>query len=1202
MNIIISLHEFLSYKRSSLEFIVALCRNRGNHTIILALDGLFAYTVDKIRSAFEGIIPPENIRLWYSPAGLAPFCHEHVAWRSRVCKMLLDGFVKSMQPDVVLNSEVIEGGLLGLMGPMGSLYISGIDLEEQARLALGTLEMWYQQQQADAASSNAQIPKLRPKLAYLSPLPPEHSGVSDYSAELLVELSRFYEIDVVVEQKTVSDQWVSDNCALRTVTWFRNHAGRFDRILYHIGNSAFHLHMFDLISEFPGVVVLHDFYLSNVLAERDYSGSAPGSFAAALYRSHGYAALLQLLAAPNSRRDIVAAYPCSFSVLQHATGVIIHSEYAQSLAKRYYGDNIVKRMALIPLLRAPVQTIDRDEARRALGFKADDVVVCSFGGPEYIKLNHLLIEAWQASSLSKDERCILIFVGELNQSDYCKALWQYSKQCGSRILMSGWLPKEKYRQYLSAADIGVQLRTVSRGESSASVLDFMNYGVATILNANGSMAELPEECVMMLPDKVSVHELKDALETLRADSLLRRQLGDNARKYITAKRSPALLAERYAAAIERFSEGPEAIRSSILQKIAQDKTIPNNEATLFSVTEAIADTFQRPLQRQLLVDISALVLVDEKTGIQRVVRSIVKTLIDNPPPGFRVEPVYAAPDTPYRYARRFTLKSFGFPENMIADDVVEIQPKDIFFVPDLQLQAVQCQRDYFLRIRNMGASVFFLVHDILPIRRPDFVSEGYLHDFRRWLFVVAQSDGAICISKTVADDLFCYLNQVKPERISSFLIGWNHHGADIAASIPSKGLPVGFEETLLKLAKAPLILMVGTVEPRKGYEQVVKAFELLWRVNHEIQLVIVGKKGWMFEKLAECLQGHKELNKRLFWLENLSDEGLEKLYAAADGVVMASEGEGFGLPLIEAAQYGCPILVRDLPVFREVAGNHATYFSGNSPTQLADKLKVWIANLKNGSAIQSTGMPWCTWKESVTQIVGLLTQCHHKNWLYRLEPINHDSPFLGVSSLEKPYKKTFLHIGCGPKHKNQTTRGFNTFEWNEVRLDIDESVVPDIIGSMANMSAVENSSVDAIFSSHNIQQLYPFEVPVAFAEFRRVLKPDGFVVITCPDLQSVAALIAADKLMDPAYTSPAGPIVPLDILYGHRSSIANGNLHMAHRCGFTQKVLNGTLQACGLKPLISNRRTYPFYDLWTVASVSYRSHAAMRALAAEHFP
>jgi predicted SAM-dependent methyltransferase len=197
---------------------------------------------------------------------------------------------------------------------------------------------------------------------------------------------------------------------------------------------------------------------------------------------------------------------------------------------------------------------------------------------------------------------------------------------------------------------------------------------------------------------------------------------------------------------------------------------------------------------------------------------------------------------------------------------------------------------------------------------------------------------------------------------------------------------------------------------------------------------------------------------------------------------------------------------------------------------------------------------------------------------------------------------TFLHVGCGPKHKDQTTRGFNTADWEELRLDIDKDVNPDIVGTMQNMSAVADASVDAVFSSHNIEHLYPHEVPLALKEFLRVLKPDGFAVVTCPDLQSVCALVAEDKLTDTAYTSPAGPIAPLDILYGHRPSMAQGNLFMAHRCGFTQKVLTGTLQGSGFTAVASKRRGHPFYDLWAVATKSTRDEAALRELAGAHFP
>jgi ubiquinone/menaquinone biosynthesis C-methylase UbiE len=197
--------------------------------------------------------------------------------------------------------------------------------------------------------------------------------------------------------------------------------------------------------------------------------------------------------------------------------------------------------------------------------------------------------------------------------------------------------------------------------------------------------------------------------------------------------------------------------------------------------------------------------------------------------------------------------------------------------------------------------------------------------------------------------------------------------------------------------------------------------------------------------------------------------------------------------------------------------------------------------------------------------------------------------------------KTFLHIGCGPKHKDQTTQGFNSLDWKELRLDIDERVSPDIVGTMTDISAVRDASVDAIFSSHNIEHLYPHEVPIALAEFKRVLKPEGFAIITCPDLQSVCKLVAENKLTEPAYTAPAGPITPLDILYGHRPPIEKGNLYMAHRCGFTKKVLTGTLQEAGFAMVAAKRREFAF-DLWALAMISPMEDNEVIALAQAHFP
>lgn len=181
----------------------------------------------------------------------------------------------------------------------------------------------------------------------------------------------------------------------------------------------------------------------------------------------------------------------------------------------------------------------------------------------------------------------------------------------------------------------------------------------------------------------------------------------------------------------------------------------------------------------------------------------------------------------------------------------------------------------------------------------------------------------------------------------------------------------------------------------------------------------------------------------------------------------------------------------------------------------------------------------------------------------------------------KNLSKTFLHVGCGKSNKSKL-KGFNSEDWHETRFDIDKNVKPDIVGTMTDISIVKNESFDAIYSSHNIEHLYPHEVTFAIDEFYRVLKSDGFVVITCPDLISVCKAVVNDNLLKPLYQSPAGPISPIDIIYGHRGFIANGNEFMAHKCGFTYSVLCSVFYQAGFKDTLGGARPNN-YDLWLVA-------------------
>lgn len=377
-------------------------------------------------------------------------------------------------------------------------------------------------------------------------------------------------------------------------------------------------------------------------------------------------------------------------------------------------------------------------------------------------------------------------------------------------------------------------------------------------------------------------------------------------------------------------------------------------------------------RRQLLVDISELVQRDARTGIQRVVRSILKEWLSHPPEGYRVEPVYATVAQGYRYARQFTKRFLGDRSAAQDDEPIDYAPGDVFFALDMQPQVQVAQQIYFQMLRRQGVRVSFMVYDLLCIRMPEHFPPGSAEGFAPWLRAVTEGDGAVCISKAVADELDKWAKENVSPRKRPFKIKWFHLGADIDNTHSTQGLPPDANATLDQLRACPSFLMVGTLEPRKGHEQVLNAFEQLWRSGVTANLVIVGKQGWMVEKLVDSLRAHPEMHKRLFWLEGISDEYLEKVYAASTCLIAASYGEGFGLPLIEAAQHKLPIIARDIPVFREVAGAHAYYFNATDGLGVADALRNWLDLNSRNEPPESDDMSWLTWQQSARQLFNRL--------------------------------------------------------------------------------------------------------------------------------------------------------------------------------------------------------------------------------------
>lgn len=1030
-------------------FVQAIVRNRGTHDVILVLSDQYPSTISFIRIIFREMLSLDKIRVWHVPQSV-----EVYQKTSNICtqvfELIREAFLISLQPDIIhfanfdadhVNTTVAGIGALRNQTPITIMFpqwgksdqvrisswidhqsdilakavawiipssdadtvqkittLDGfhdikkieIDLNFPDESAAKVINNWIK---IDGAYKNSKINrfpgKIKPTLAFVTPLPPQRTGIADYSAELLPGLSKFYEIKLILAQDDVDVDWCNKYGCVRNLEWMRANIDNIDRVLYHIGNSPFHAHMLSLLAEVPGVVVLHDFYLGNLLhwIERSVDKQV---WIDALYESHGYAAVY----ARNANEEYAKYfYPGNGQIVRHAKGVIVHSEYSRVLAANWYASDLSQSWRVIPLLRGQNKYNNRSLARNKIGIKNDDYLVCSFGFLGFTKLNLELIDAWVNSLLASVDSCHLVFVGENDSGEYGDKLIKRIRSSNSkeRIRITGFVSSEYLKYYLDAADIAVQLRTQSRGETSAAVLDCMNHGLPVIVNANGSMAELDTQAVYLLPDEFEGFMLVDALEKFWTSPELREKFGHRARQHVLSRHTPEVCVKQYTEAIEDFYASNRNILPTLIQSLAKKLNHLASDAEIKQLAEILAQNHPQPrLAKRLFIDVTATCGLDLKTGIQRVVRALTLALIESPPLGYRAEPVRLSQEDGiwrYRLAKNYTFRLINCPENDIEDEVVIPDAGEVLLVLDFtgSLLIHANRHGLYDFYRDQGVSICAIVYDLLPVRMPNVFPSGADQTHSEWLDVISKFDRALCISKSVADDLsawqkasHAYSAQQPPP-----VIDWFHLGADIDQSAPSLGMPKKSEQILRKLRVCPTFLMVGTIEPRKGYLQTIEAFTQLWLQGHDVNLVIVGNEGWKgwvppemcrdIPQTIQKLRSHPERGKRLFWLEGISDQYLDEIYTASSCIIAASYGEGFGLPLIEAAQHKLPIIARDIPVFREVAINHAHYFSDQSnPTVIAQAVNDWLDKYRLGNAPKSDGMPWLTWKQSAAMLCSKL--------------------------------------------------------------------------------------------------------------------------------------------------------------------------------------------------------------------------------------
>lgn len=436
--------------------------------------------------------------------------------------------------------------------------------------------------------------------------------------------------------------------------------------------------------------------------------------------------------------------------------------------------------------------------------------------------------------------------------------------------------------------------------------------------------------------------------------------------------------ESFADAVEAVARGFHSGTSNrqILTAIVDrhSDTIPDELATDIAISLA-SNTPRRKPRPQLLVDVSHLAVHDAQSGIQRVVRSLLREMLTHVDTSFDIQPVLARGDQGYTYARKFTARFLGL-DIVVEDEPVDVFEGDIFLGLDLTSDIASAHESWLQHIRRIGAKVVFVVYDLLPNLSPQYFPSGVVGAAKRWVPIVARTaDQALCISRTVADELTEWVARADLEdRLTPLDIDYWPLGANIDLPDASpQDVDPAHADALEQMIERPSALMVGTIEPRKGYDAVLDAFEVLWQQGVDANLVIVGKVGWQTERTVARIRKLSAANSRMIWFENASDALLLAAYEHATGVIAASFGEGFGLPIVEARRHGKAVLARDIPVFREVGDVSASYFKTGSPEDLARDIKAWLGETADQERTMPDEADIVTWEESAAALIAKLS-------------------------------------------------------------------------------------------------------------------------------------------------------------------------------------------------------------------------------------
>ena len=883
-----------------------------------------------------------------------------------------------------LTAVLEQGDLSEELRRHGTQRAKEFSWERSAELALQALRDARDRVQGRTWVGAASALRKR-RLAVFTPLPPCRSGIADYSAAFLPQLARHFDIDIYIDDYQVANPYLCSHFDIRPFREFAARRGDYDAIVYEMGNSEFHAYMLDLMARYPGIVVLQHAYIGGLSGYVAFQLGRSGSYSRELLDSHGPRARRYLAPVQHDPDAVGAAMinlPMTKRVIESAIGLISHTPFNIDVARKNYPEGFATRFRIVKQMVRIPDAIDagrRRALRAALGFSDSDFVICTFGHVTWTKCGDVLLDAFIRFAKAAKSGARLLYVGELARDAFGHALGLAinTSDLVSRIRVTGYLDEHEYANHLAAADLAVQLRTQSRGGTSKAILDCLAYGVPLIANDAGSFTDYPANVIRKTASVPEAGELAETLKSLFAqrDALL--ELGAAGRSYVTREHGAEGIAARYAVAIDEFIHraGVVSLPAALDEIGGALAQVDSSTAAVRDAAAALHEQLTQPLfaRQRILVDVTHITDTDHQTGIQRVVRNIVRWLYCSDRAGFEAVAVHLEGGSLIRASAWLKAQGLLVGNESSApnqESAIDLRWGDILLMLDSSWAKIDAYLPLFEEVRRRGGKVYSVIYDLLPIRFPQLFVEGGAAWFAGWLVkAIRGSDGLVCISRAVADELDAFIRSLGSRRRQR--LGYWHLGCDFQAASDA---PVS--DRVRRATTGRTLLMVGTIEPRKNHALALEAMELLWARGIDVNLCIAGKRGWMVDDLVSKLSKHDESRRRLRFIDNPSDAELVHCYRQSAALLIPSVGEGFGLPLIEAARFGTPILASDIPVFHEVAGKHATYFPLGSAGELAAAIESWLVARENGAAPRSDAIHCLSWEQSTEQLLDVLLLNH----------------------------------------------------------------------------------------------------------------------------------------------------------------------------------------------------------------------------------